>query len=68
MLKVEIALQARVNEKDKKAKGKWPMKSKGNFQNFGERKSQNFKNWTCQKGESSDNKNGGQGTLKVEIL
>lgn len=27
----EIALQARFNEKDKKLKGKWPMKSKENF-------------------------------------
>lgn len=33
--KTEIALQARLNKKDKRLKGKWPVKSKGNFQNFG---------------------------------
>ena len=32
--KVETALQARFNEKNKKSKGKWPMKSKGNFLEF----------------------------------
>lgn len=37
--KAEIALQACFNGKDKKSKGKQPMKSKGNFQNFGERES-----------------------------
>lgn len=31
---VEIALQTRFNENDKRSKGKWPMKSKGNFRNF----------------------------------
>lgn len=39
--KAKIALQARFNEKDKRAKGKWPMKNKGNFQNFGGKESQN---------------------------
>lgn len=32
--KAEIALQARFNKKDKKSKGKWPMKSIGNFHIF----------------------------------
>ncbi|XP_050884870.1 uncharacterized protein LOC127087999 [Lathyrus oleraceus] len=36
------------------------MKSKGNFQNFGGRESKNLKNSTCQWGESSYNKHGGQ--------
>lgn len=50
--KAEIASQARFNEKDKRLKGKWPMKSKGNFHNFGGKESQNSKNLTFQKGES----------------
>lgn len=44
--KTEIALQARFNEKDKRSKGKWFMKSKGNFSNIGGRESQNSKNST----------------------
>lgn len=42
------------------------MKSKGNFQNFGGREFQNFKNSTCQMGESSYNKNGGHGNFRGE--
>lgn len=52
--KVEIDLQARFNERDKKAKGKCPMsKGRGNFQFFGGRESQNSKNSTFQKGENN---------------
>lgn len=51
--KAEISLQARLNEKDKRSKGKWPMKNKENFQNFGEKEFKNSKNLTCQRGESS---------------
>ena len=29
--KAELSLQAHFNKKDKRSKGKWPMKSKGNF-------------------------------------
>lgn len=32
--KVEISLQALFNDKDKRSKGKWTMKSKGNFSEF----------------------------------
>lgn len=52
----EIALQARLNEKNKRSKGKWLIKSKGNFHNFGGRESQNSKNSTCQWAESNCNK------------
>lgn len=45
--KAKITLQARFIERNKKAKGKWPMnKDRGNFQNFGGRESQNSKNST----------------------
>lgn len=64
--KAEITLQARFNEKDKRVKGKWPMKSNGNFQNFGGRESQSSKNSTCQRSERSCNKNGGQGNFRGE--
>lgn len=40
------------------------MKSRGNFQNFDEGESQNSKNSTCQKGENSGNRNGGQGNFR----
>lgn len=49
----EITLQACFNEKDKRLKEKWPITSKGNFQNFGGREYQNSKNSTYQMGESS---------------
>ncbi|XP_058750744.1 uncharacterized protein LOC131623737 [Vicia villosa] len=58
--KAEITLQTRFNEKDKKSKGKLPIKSKGNFLNLGGRESQSSKNSICQKGESRYNKDDGQ--------
>lgn len=64
--KVEIAMQSCFNKKDKKLKGNWSVKSKGNFQNFGGRKSQNSIGSTCKKGESSWNKNGSQGNCGGE--
>lgn len=64
--KEEIALQSHLNDKHKRSKGKWTMKSKWNFQNFGGRKSQNTKNSTCQRYESTCNKNGGQGNFRGE--
>ncbi|XP_050914845.1 uncharacterized protein LOC127129761 [Lathyrus oleraceus] len=64
--KAEIALQARFNENDKRSKEKWSVKSKENFHNFGGRESQNSKNSTCQKGESSCNKISGQGNFRGE--
>lgn len=55
-----IALQARFNEKDNNANGKWPMnKGRAEFHNFCGRKSQNFKFSTFQKDESSGNKSDG---------
>lgn len=42
------------------------MKSKGNFQSFVGRESQNSKSSTCQRGESSYNKHGGQGNFRGE--
>ncbi|XP_050899794.1 uncharacterized protein LOC127106552 [Lathyrus oleraceus] len=54
--KTEIALQAHLNEKDKRSKGRWHMKSKGNFQNYGGRESQSSKNSTCQRGEYSSSR------------
>ncbi|XP_050910027.1 uncharacterized protein LOC127123893 [Lathyrus oleraceus] len=59
----EIALQASFNEKNKRLKGKCSMKSKGNFHNFGGRESQSSNNSTCQRGESSYKKHGGQGNF-----
>lgn len=56
--KAEIALQTRFNEKDKRSKGKWLTKSKGNFHNFDGRESQSSKNSTYQRGASSCNKDG----------
>lgn len=64
--KAEIALQACFNEKDKRLKEKWPLKSKGNFHNFGGRESQNSKILTCQRGDSNCNKNDGQGNFRGE--
>lgn len=62
----EIILQVRFNEKDKRSKGKCPIKIKGNFQKFGGWESQNSKNSTCQRGERSCNKNDGQGNFRDE--
>lgn len=59
----KITLQDPFNEKEKKSKGKWPMKSKGSFQNFGGKESQNSKYSTCQKGNSNYDKNDGQGNF-----
>ncbi|XP_073224917.1 uncharacterized protein [Cicer arietinum] len=56
--KVEVALQARFNEKNKKSKGKWPSRGKKNFQNFDGKESQNSR-----KGEGSS-KGGGQDNYK----
>lgn len=63
---MEISLQAYFNEKDKRSKEKWLVESKGNFYNFGGRESQSSNNSTCQRGESSYNKNGGQGNLELK--
>ncbi|XP_050890122.1 uncharacterized protein LOC127095484 [Lathyrus oleraceus] len=62
----DIALQARFNKKDKRLKGKWHVKSKGNFHNFGGREYQNSKNSTCRRGDRRCNKNGGQGNFRGE--
>lgn len=64
--KAQITSQARFNEKDKRSKGKWTVKSKGNFHNFGGKESQSSKNLTCQRGESTCNINGRQGNFRVE--
>ncbi|XP_050878162.1 uncharacterized protein LOC127081981 [Lathyrus oleraceus] len=64
--KVEIALQACFNEKDKRSKEKRPMKSKGNIRNFGGRESQYSKNSTYQRGESNCKKNSGQDNFRGE--
>ncbi|XP_058759183.1 uncharacterized protein LOC131632455 [Vicia villosa] len=62
----EIALQARLNENNKKSKGKWLMMSKGNFLNFGGRESQNSKISTCQKGNGlRDNNTSSENAAKT---
>lgn len=63
--KAEIALQIRFNEKEKKSKKNGPWKVKGIFRILlGEYHIS--KNWTCQKGEISCNKNGGQDNFKSD--
>lgn len=61
--KAEIALQVRFNEKDKRSKGIWSLKNKGNSHNFGGKESQNSKNSMGQRGESSYNKHGSHGNF-----
>ncbi|XP_058753772.1 uncharacterized protein LOC131626957 [Vicia villosa] len=51
---VEIALQARLNEKSKKSKGKWASKGKQNFQNLGGGDPLNSKVSIGQKGNFSN--------------
>jgi hypothetical protein len=58
--KAEVALQARLNEKNKRSKGKWSSRSKKNFQNFGGKDPQNSKGL---KGEGSS-KEGNQSAYK----
>lgn len=62
----EISLQARLNEKDKRPKGKWPLKNKGTFPNFYGKESLDSKNSMCQRGESSYNKYDGHGNFRGE--
>ncbi|XP_050920494.1 uncharacterized protein LOC127138138 [Lathyrus oleraceus] len=64
--KTVISWQAQFNEKDKRLKGKWHMKSKGNFQKIYGRKSQSSKNSTFQRGERSCKKNDGQDNFRGE--
>ncbi|XP_050877523.1 uncharacterized protein LOC127081294 [Lathyrus oleraceus] len=57
-VKVEIALQACFNEKNKRSKGKFAARGKSNFQNFGTNDLQNSKHSTSEKGEYSSKDNG----------
>ncbi|XP_050876974.1 uncharacterized protein LOC127080718 [Lathyrus oleraceus] len=56
--KAEIALQAHLNEKNQRSKGKFAARGKSNFQNFGSNDSQNSKHLTSEKGESSSKDSG----------
>ncbi|XP_050888669.1 uncharacterized protein LOC127093811 [Lathyrus oleraceus] len=56
--KEEIALQAHFNEKNKRSKGKFAVRGKSNFQNFGSNDSQNSKHSTSEKGECSSKDSG----------
>ncbi|XP_050914572.1 uncharacterized protein LOC127129430 [Lathyrus oleraceus] len=53
--KAEVALQARLNEKNKRSKGKWSSRSKKNFQNFGGKDPQNSKGLKGEGSSKEDN-------------